>query len=430
MNQDLHPIEVSIQNYQSIDNLNFEIYGFTCITGKSNIGKSAIVRAISSALVNNPVVGAVRKGASFCSVLVRSNDWELIWEKSEKGSGKYLVNGKSYDKVGQGQIEPVQSLGFKSVKVGSKNTYPWLASQFSPIFLLDESGPAITDFISEVSRLNVLQNSISISLKGKKSALDEARIKTLDVQIAKDKISSLNKLDDLINLGLDLEAQANSIREYESKILSGQSFIEKISSHSNKVNSLSSIDGVNVPDDKITPLFDYYFKVHSLWKLIDSAANKVISIRNGSKLIIPDLLEKEYDTFKSVQRFEGYTDLKQSVSDLDKSMVIPDLNLNQEFDEFKSMSNLNDKIRVVAESIIFLNKKLDVPESDADFDNFSKMSVLNGKIKDITDEMDDLCSSFNTFDFELKNLEEEISKIPSCPSCGRPVSDSHSTHAS
>lgn len=44
----IKPVKVSIKNFQSVSDIEFEIHGFTCITGPTNIGKSAIIRAISS----------------------------------------------------------------------------------------------------------------------------------------------------------------------------------------------------------------------------------------------------------------------------------------------------------------------------------------------------------------------------------------------
>ena len=176
----LHPISVNISNFQSIENVDIEIYGFTCITGKSNIGKSAVIRSISSALKNSSVVGMVRKDEKFCSVSINTNGLDLKWEKGEKYSGRYELNGKKYEKIGQSQLKELVDLGYGSIKIGSKDVFPWHASQFDPIFLLNDSGPAVTEFISEISRLNILQNSITISLRRKKRSLDKVKLKTDD----------------------------------------------------------------------------------------------------------------------------------------------------------------------------------------------------------------------------------------------------------
>ena len=167
----MNPIEVRIQNFQSIKDVSFRIHGFTTITGKTNIGKSAIVRAIAKSILNAPVTNMVRHGEKFCEVELHSEGWGFRWQKAEKGVNRYYIDGKEnpLDSVGRGQVQEIADFGFGSIKIGeSKYLYPWYASQFDPIFLLNQSGPAITDFISEVSRLDILQNGIVICNKKKK----------------------------------------------------------------------------------------------------------------------------------------------------------------------------------------------------------------------------------------------------------------------
>jgi len=50
---ELYPVKIRIKNFQSIEDLEIEVRGFTAITGKTNIGKSAIMRAISSAMLGD-----------------------------------------------------------------------------------------------------------------------------------------------------------------------------------------------------------------------------------------------------------------------------------------------------------------------------------------------------------------------------------------
>ena len=123
----LKPVNVVINNFQSIDHLDMEICGFTAISGSTNAGKSAIVRAISSAILNNPVGGMVRKGASFCSVELSSEDWGFKWEKNDKGVNRAWIRGKDtpLDKLGQIQVPEITQMGFSSIEVGDDEIQPW-----------------------------------------------------------------------------------------------------------------------------------------------------------------------------------------------------------------------------------------------------------------------------------------------------------------
>ena len=86
----MKPVQIRIRDFQSIDSIDLEVSGFTCVTGPTNIGKSAIVRAVSSAILNKSVVGSVRKGKKFCTVEVDG----LKWEKGER-VGRYWVPGET-----------------------------------------------------------------------------------------------------------------------------------------------------------------------------------------------------------------------------------------------------------------------------------------------------------------------------------------------
>ena len=122
----LKPVHVEIENFQSIKSLKFDINGFTCITGKTNIGKSSILRAISSAISNRPVINFVRKGHKSCSVMLQSNcdvnPWGFEWEKFEKGSNKYKILGKNetLENTGSGQLSHVTEMGFRGVQINEK----------------------------------------------------------------------------------------------------------------------------------------------------------------------------------------------------------------------------------------------------------------------------------------------------------------------
>ncbi len=217
----LKPIWIKITNFQSIDSLEFEIRGFTCITGKSNVGKSAIVRAIKGSLLNDPVTSSLRKGTKFCTVIQKSEDWSLRWEKGS-GVSRYFIPfdaDQPLDKVGAGQIEPIAKMGFQAIEVGRKASRPWLAKQFESLFLLNESGASVTDFISEVSRLQVLQDAISISNKSKKKANEELKVRSSDLVGLRERVQKVEGVANLEKVSREIEQQAESIRDYEKKIV-------------------------------------------------------------------------------------------------------------------------------------------------------------------------------------------------------------------
>lgn len=388
---ELKPVKIKIVNFQSIEDLEFEVYGFTCITGKSNIGKSAIIRAVSSALMNNSVGGLVRKEASFCSIDVQTDGMDLKWSKGEKVPGKYVLNGKEYEKVGQKQLPKIEELGFGSVRVGKRDIRPWHASQFKPIFLLDDSGPAITEFISEVSRLNVLQDSIILSLRRRKHAIDKIKAKTEDIKKHDEKLAKLKDLDSLIELKEELEEQAKSIRKYEEKVLLGESIKNKLDSIANSIRLISDIADVEISEtDEISELFNGLESAYKCWHKMELAARRVLDIREKGDLEVPDS-----------------SDLFEYMNNLSAAILY------------------HEKIEKAKESVNVLSNDVKIPPNNVDPQTLDAMITVNGKIQEDKERIKELESESDELNLEIQFLDIQLEGIPKCPSCDRPIVSDH-----
>lgn len=387
----LHPINVTIKNFQSISELDFEIYGFTCITGKSNIGKSSIVRAISGALINAPVGGAIRKGAKYCSVSLQSTDWGFIWEKGA-GVNRYHLRDKDkpLDKVGAGQIDQIANLGFQSVKVGSdKVIYPWLASQFEPLFLINQSGPAITDFISEVSRLETLQDAIIINTRNKRRFLEEAKVKTENLDKIRQKEQTLSDLDQLLVVRDELDAQAFSIQQYEDQISNGKILSDKIFDNADKIDRLSKVESVKVPETiegfiELQAIYDH-------WMKLEKAAKNVIGIRGILAVLVPSVPEE----LEQIQNLATVETLANSIEFLQASVEI-------------------------------LSQPVPVPDpEEMPPELLTGWSILT-RLEQLKAEETGFRKQLTSIEAELAEVKEQIDAIPVCPTCSRPVILSHS----
>ena len=125
---ELQPVKVGIKCFQSIDVLDFEVFGFTAITGRSNIGKSAIMRAISRSIMNDPVINMVRRGEKFVTVELNSDKWGYKWEKGDgNGINRYTIGDRILDKTGQNQLLEIKEMGFGSIRIGDDDIHPWWA---------------------------------------------------------------------------------------------------------------------------------------------------------------------------------------------------------------------------------------------------------------------------------------------------------------
>lgn len=153
---------VAIQDFQSIENVVLELDRLTVITGHSNAGKSSIVRALSAALFNWSGSSFVREGAETSRVTLQFGAGaEVSWTKPRKGGARYdlLTDAGSavITRVGRETAPEIQAItGVWEVECEGVREAPQIDSQFSPPFLLAETGGAAAKLLAKVSKLDVL----------------------------------------------------------------------------------------------------------------------------------------------------------------------------------------------------------------------------------------------------------------------------------
>lgn len=427
----LKPVRVRIRNFQSIEDITLEIRGFTCITGPTNIGKSAIMRAIGSAVLNKPVGGLVRNGAGFSSVEIQSESgWGFHWEKGDKGVNRCTIDGKTFDKTGKTQLPEVSAMGFKSIELGNKEVHPWWARQFFPLFLIDETGPAVTDFISKVSRLTVLQDAISLSNRGKMRSNDDAKRKAEQAQVLRDRLAKVDKLDSLVRLQKELAEQVHSIRDYEEKILLGQKYHDTISISNQKLVAFQNVDNVQVPADDFDDSVQKLVEMSTHYRKCESFAKQIIIVRDVVKVTVPNDPAEEHAIYKRVCGFAHLDGIKSSVDVIQEvgKIQIPDSSGSEEaLKGLHVVTKLHLKLESLSHSVKAVNAKLKDLDEVPDVGNLRAMHDFNVQIVKLKNDILQFDAKIDSLDGEIASLDEMLSRIPTCDSCGRPStgSDSH-----
>lgn len=427
----MKPIQVEIINFQSIEKLSFEIKGFTCITGKTNIGKSAITRALSDAFLNTPVTSLVRKGAKFTSVQATSEDWDFRWEKGG-GVSRYFIpsdSDKPLDKIGQGQIEPIANLGFRSVKLGAKNIFPWYADQFNPLFLINETGGTVTDFISEVSQLQTLQNAIVISGKQKRKAVEKAKLRAEDTAALKEKVQKVEGIQDLARVVTELEEQAKSIEDYERRLALGEKTLNKIETSKSFFMAVDGVSKVKVPSDPIEGMPGKLRRMISFNNELIARAQKVIAVKAIASVKIPDFDEDSFKKLVAAKRFLSIGPLQASlnaVSGISKVKVPDSGSLADDIKKLSRMNELQTKLETSAQKIRAANVKVEVPSDPGeDIRKLSRMIKFQARIEKLRKEDEDLALQESEIQSQIEEVTASISLVPSCKTCGRVATHDH-----
>ena len=343
--------------------------------------------------------------------------------KGEKGINRYTINDKVLDKVGGKQLEEIVKMGFKSVAVGNDEMNPWLASQFFPIFLLDKPGSQVTDFISEVSRLNVLQDAILLAARGKKKSNDLFNSKTLEAKEYSAKLGKLKDIQEVDDIQVDLEEQLKSINEYEAKVGLLKDINEKLKKNANSIKSIMGVNKVEIPD--IIPI-DELTKVKTakdLLNKLNGIVRKIIPIKKISTIVVPNDIA-EFSKYSSMKKYKWVQQEKLTLQKLSKvsDLVIPTSDM-PELLQLQVMKSTLSKITGL-KSKIFDTSKINIPDlSIGDSKNIPILGVLKGihdSIKSENDKCVQLNNDLDSVNKQLEDIEKEINSIPICPTCSRP----------
>ena len=425
--EELTPIRVRIRGFQSLEDVKIEIRGFTCITGLTNIGKSAIIRAISGSLMNSPVTGAVRKGKKFCSVEIEAEKWGYKWEKAEKGVNRYWIPAdadKPLAKVGQGQLELVADMGFQSVRIGKDAIQPWLATQFRPIFLMDRSGPAITDFISEVSRLKVLQDAIIINARGRKRSLDKAKIREGDVENLRKKEEATAPLENLLKVEEDLGAQMESLEEWGERIEVGQGLSDRMEDTARGIRILLDSKDVKVPTDRTADRIKKLGAMYLHWTRMEEAALQVAALRKIEEAGVPDdPAAADVARMTLLRRFSALPALLKAV----ELIPAPEGPGEAEMDMLVKGASLARGLAEARAAVEALSEQVPKVPQDVKWPSrLSKGASVLVELEELKGAEEELESRLTALNEELAEVEEELASIPVCPTCERPMAESHS----
>lgn len=155
-------IKIAIENVQAIEKAEIEVEGFTGIVGRSNTGKSSLIRAFYAAVTNKSPKGIFRHGTTESVVKIDDDEKNIHikWEKGESVSTTYTLNGDKFTKGGKEPPSKIAEWGFHALKIGDETLDVQVAKQFNALFLLDKSGGFVADFISKITKADILTGAM------------------------------------------------------------------------------------------------------------------------------------------------------------------------------------------------------------------------------------------------------------------------------
>jgi exonuclease SbcC len=201
------PFRLRVKNFQSIEDASLDVDGLTVVTGPNNSGKTAMIRAVYGAFTNARGTKYVRHGKASCEVSLDFADGRsLVWEKGEKVN-RYVLDGQTLNKVGQGAPPEMTSLGVQPVEAAGRELWPQFAHQFvGQVFLIDEPGSVLAEAISDVTRVGVLNEALRNSQSDRRTAASDLKLRQSDVAKHEQAARKFDGLDDALKLAAEVDA--------------------------------------------------------------------------------------------------------------------------------------------------------------------------------------------------------------------------------
>lgn len=184
-----------IKDFQSLEDATIELGRLTVLVGPGDVGKSAILRALRAACLNDGADEDIRHGTSRCEVELFFDGQahrgdasvRLRWWKDRGKGGCYELNGKTFIKTGGAvpkEVAAVLGIGLIEVDATTELT-PQLSDQHDQPFVLWETGSKRARILGKATRLDMVvsaQMTCKKELDQTKRAAEEASTTLADVE--------------------------------------------------------------------------------------------------------------------------------------------------------------------------------------------------------------------------------------------------------
>jgi len=323
---------LKLVNFQTHKKSLFEFSpGINVITGKSDEGKSSVIRALYWLLFNKPSGNEfINWNAKKCIVTSVINGHEIVREKSNGGTNKYIVDGDDFNATRTDVPEQVTEL--------TKITHTNIQMQDDPYFMLSLNSGDVGRKLNEVVGLNQIDKSIKyVNGVYRKSFNRHNHIKE-DVTELESKLSKYTTLDSIEQLNSKYTSIENNLDQIEGildimrELIDDLEELIDLKDESEKLNTLSNDIGEYL--DKDNSIEDTDKTIQRIKNIISSIENDASTIDTLSKF------HKEIETYLSdyLSQEDQHTKLHDNVLHIQELMTTMDA-AAQEVSEIESTVN-------------------------------------------------------------------------------------------
>ena len=245
---------------------------------------------------------------------IRAKDFDLFWEKGDSVN-RYVFNGKEYTVAGKGTPDFLQD-SFGLVKIAEGKELIQVSDQFSPIFLLDQSGTVVADVLSDVARLDSINVAMRLVEKDRKEAASNRKLREKDVLELKLRVMAYDGLDAVMVRVRAVETSQRALDMARMKLDEIDRILTTAFSLARDIKSLAKTNAVVVPE--IVPIQDQDQAFTNVCRLAVSVAKHqtaIESLEDVATIVIPDadLVREKQGTFTQLH---GWMEKLRSSKDI------------------------------------------------------------------------------------------------------------------
>lgn len=465
---------IIIKNFQShrhtVLNLDEHV---NVILGSSDVGKTAILRALGWVFFNEPQGTAfIRAGETSTSVeLIYSDGYSVKRIRNKKFNG-YHINHPDFDEpkklsgFGSSVPEEIQEItGVRKFeiadKIESSITYQ---TQLEGAFLLSESSIKKAKAIGAISNVNIIDRAIQIANSNikdfrKNINTSEEALKNSEEQIKEydnldERKQNLEKVKDLYSELIQKNKMNENLSVLNQRL---DNNIERIKTEENTIKSLSFVDETYKTYYKLNSLLikgaDYYKKFMNLRnnEALYESNMKIINNTN----FLEDANPKFENVVSLIRRFNTLTNINKDLERVEESqkrneeIISGSKNLDKIYDtvkytqnilnKFQLLQNLHNRLVTIERTIVEVEKDIEplfienlskylnyVINLDEKFNDYNTLyNSLFSKNSDINYSQNIINNLDNEINEKLNSYLEVLQKSNICPMCGSKITEEH-----
>lgn len=210
-------MKARIRNFQAIDDVKVEFQGFTVITGRSNLGKTALIRALSAMMYGMTGDYFIKRGQDFVGGAFTHEDkaspLKVVWRKIPAAKRKpnfqpvLEINGVTHTKIGRDHKALTAPFGIIEIETSTSRLRPQVAMQHDPMFLLGETETNVAEVFKLLGRVDIVTEAQRLAKKDLRSNEATRKVRSKDQNDAEERRAKLShvpslraKLDTLTSL--------------------------------------------------------------------------------------------------------------------------------------------------------------------------------------------------------------------------------------